>query len=69
MLEESGDELLDREGHPAGLLCPRVNVAEGDMLAVERFDALVGDGDAVDVSGEVLGGPLARAGMLQLDGW
>ena len=54
MLEEELCELWPADGEVLGgvCVCP-VLVAEGDVLAVVVGDAGVGDGDAVDVSGQV----------------
>ena len=67
VLEEAGDEVLDRERHAAGLVGSGVGVAESDPAVLEAFDAVVGEGDAVDVAREVEGGALAVADLLDVD--
>jgi hypothetical protein len=68
VLEEASEEGMVGQGQAAGLAAARVDVAEGDPLAVEALDALVGESDAVDVAREVLGGVVAVAGVLEVDG-
>ena len=62
------DEGVNRQGETMGFAGARVDVAEGDPLAVEDFDAVVGQGDAMDVARQVLGGVVAVAGVLEVDG-
>ena len=68
MLEEPGHEVLDRKGHAAGLAGLGVGVAEGDPALLEALDARVGEGDAVDVTGEVEGGVVTVADLLDMGG-
>jgi hypothetical protein len=63
MLEKTCDEGLDGESEAPGLVCARADVAEGDTAVIEGFDAVVGEGDAMDIAGEVLGGVLAVASV------
>ncbi len=66
MLEETGDKVLDRERHAAGLEGSGVGVAEGDLVVLEAFDAVVGECDTVDVAREVEGRELAVADLLDV---
>jgi hypothetical protein len=51
VLQETGQELQDRQGQPTGLLFLTALAQEGD-LAVFQFDqASVGEGHAVDIEG------------------
>jgi len=54
MLEESAHELVSSEGAGGPLLVLAVFVPERDGAVVHGEDAPVGDGDAVDVTGEVV---------------
>jgi len=51
VLEEAGDEVVNGKGDAAGLAGTGVGVAEGDPAVLEAFDAVVGQGHAVDVAG------------------
>ena len=53
VLEEAGDEDVHRERQAPGLARAGVGVAEGDAAVLKAFDAVVGEGDAVDVAGDV----------------
>ena len=64
VLEEAANEGVHRQRQAPGLPGARVGVAEGDMAMVEAFDAVVGEGDAVDVAGEIEGGVGASAHRL-----
>jgi len=66
VLEEAGNEVLDLERHAAGLEGSGVGVAEGDLVVLEAFDAVVGEGDTVDVAREVEGRALAVADLLDV---
>jgi hypothetical protein len=64
VLEEELGEGLCAERAVCGLAIRPILVAEGDVLAVVVLDAGVGDGDAVDVPGQVVWlGRLARPSM------
>jgi len=67
VLEEAANEGVHRQRQAPGLPGARVGVAEGDMAMVEAFDAVVGEGDAVDVAGEIEGGVGAGADRLDVD--
>ena len=54
MLQETADELHHRQGHRLPYLFPGILVAEGNLAVISGKDAIVGDGDAVDVTGEIL---------------
>jgi hypothetical protein len=55
MKEEPSDELLSLEGHDllAVLVCI-ILPYEGDMAVTDVEDAVIGDGDPVGISAEVL---------------
>jgi len=54
MQQEAAQELVDIEGEPlVGIAVCVVAIAEADLLAVEREDPGVADGDAVGVVGEI----------------
>ncbi len=59
VLEKTRDEGVDGKGETSSLVCARAGIAEGDAAILEGFDAVVGEGDAMDIAGEVLGGVLA----------
>jgi len=50
-----------------GLICAGIDVAEGDAVVFEGFDAVVGQSDAVDVAGEIFGGVLTVSCELSVD--
>jgi hypothetical protein len=68
VLAEAGEEGVNRQDEATGLTGARADVAEGDSFAVEGLEAVVGQGDAMDVARQVLGGVVAVAGMLEVDG-
>jgi hypothetical protein len=53
VLQEAADELVGRQCHGPALVVPGVGIAEGDLSVVAGEDAVVGDGDSVDVSSEI----------------
>ena len=59
VLEKARDEGVDGKGEVPGLVCARAGIAEGDAAVIQGFDAVIGDGDTMDIAGEVLGGVLA----------
>jgi len=61
VLEEAGEEGLHRDGEAPGLMSAGVGVAEGDMAVGEALQALVGEGDAVDVAREIGLDPAMRS--------
>ena len=67
VLEKACDEGLNGQGEMSGLVGARVDVAESDTALIGGFDAVVGEGDAMDIAGEVLGGVLAIARVLKVD--
>ena len=63
MREEAADEFLGRQAH--GLFnrlffLSVIEVGEGDFSVLDVLDAVVGDGDAVDVAPQVVGGKGVR---------
>src|SRR5215472_7173264 len=64
MLEEAPDELVAGHGFPALAVGSAVLVAIGHGLVVDGQDAVVGDGDAEDVAGEIV-----ERGLLSLAPW
>jgi hypothetical protein len=67
VLEESGDEASRGERQAPGACAPRIGVAEGDLVVLEALDAMVGESDAVDVAGEIEGGLVAGADLVDVD--
>lgn len=67
MLKKTAEELLDLEGTEFPVGAPALLVTEGDPAGVERHDAVVGDGGAEDVRGEVFQRGLATADGLDVD--
>lgn len=67
MLEEARDEAVGGQDEAFGLMGTGIDVAEGDAVVFEGFDAVVGQRDAMDVAGEILGGVLAAARELKVD--
>jgi hypothetical protein len=67
VLEKTRDEGVDGKGEMSDLVCARAGIAEGDSAVFEGFDAVVGEGDPMDIAGEVLGGVLAVASVLEVD--
>ena len=53
VLKESPDELHRRQGHCLAAALGDAGIAEGDLAVVNRQDAIVGDGYAVDISSEI----------------
>ena len=69
MLEEATDELCRFQGHGSpGSTLGVVLVAEADLIVVDGEQAIVGDGDAVGMAGQVLEDLLrSRKGLLGVD--
>jgi hypothetical protein len=53
MLEEPADELGSGQSHGIPTGVPGILVAEGDVSVVNGHDAVIGDGNAVDVASEI----------------
>ena len=53
VLQEPRDEVLAGDRDVLQLVCLVVAIVEGNLTVVDRVDAAVADGDAVDVAGEV----------------
>ena len=54
MLKETFEELVSRKCDVADYLCAIVAVAERDLAVVEGFQPAVGDGDAEDVTAQIV---------------
>ena len=67
VLEKARDEGVDGKSEMSGLVCARADIAEGDVAVLKGFDAVVGEGDPMDIAGEVLCGVLAVASVLEVD--
>lgn len=67
VLQESSDEGVDGECQVSGLASARVGVAEGDAAVLEAFEPVVGESDAVDVTGEIACCVSAAADLLDVD--
>ena len=53
--QEASQELLRRDGHDLLLATGSVVLpAEGDSILLERYEAMVGDGDTVSVAGQIM---------------
>lgn len=68
VLEESSEEGLDGKRDTPGITGAGVRVAESDAVLLEVLDAVVGEGDAIDVTREVEQGVLTRADLLHVHG-
>jgi len=65
MQQEAAQELWGRERHHSFLIALGIILpAEGNSLAIEGHEAMVGDGDAVSVAGEI-----AKDIMRTAEGW
>jgi hypothetical protein len=53
VLKEAAHELRGRQCHDVPASLPGVLIAKGDGVVCDEEDAVVGDGDPVDVAGEV----------------
>src|SRR5216683_2732560 len=69
MLEEAAQELLRREGHGALLAAVRIVLpAKSDLGVGDREQAMVGDGDPVGITGQIVKDMLGSAeGRLGID--
>ena len=54
MLQKTPDELLGADGHGFGLIVPGILIPKGDLAVVSRDYSAVGDGDTVNVTGEII---------------
>ncbi len=55
MQEEAAQELIEREGHQFFLIVVRrIAPTKGDLAVGQRYQSMVGDGDAVGVTAEIL---------------
>jgi hypothetical protein len=59
VLKEAADELFGRDGRVSGLIRGRILVGKSDLAILEGEDAVIADGDAKDVRGEVFESSLA----------
>ena len=50
VLQEAANERIDRKCLTPVLGGPRVDIAEGDTLVLDAFDAVVGERDFIDVA-------------------
>jgi hypothetical protein len=67
VLQETADEFLSGQSAGFPVAAGAVAVAEGDLTVLEFENAVVGEGDAKDVGGQILEGGLARADRLAVD--
>ena len=65
MLQESGDELHARQGDMTDLMGLVIAIVESNDVAIDEFQAVVGDRDAEDVAGEIVQDLFSAAGILQ----
>ena len=68
MLQEPRNELLGGEGAALELSRAAIAIAEGHLLWVDALQAGVGDGDTVDVSGDVEESLVSIAGVPAVQG-
>ena len=54
MLQETSDELLGTDGHGFCLIVPGILIPKGNLAVVGRDYSAVGDGDTVNVAGEII---------------
>jgi len=54
MLEKTSDELLSADGHGFGLSAAGTLTSKGHLSILGREDSVVGDGDPVNVAGQVI---------------
>ncbi len=65
MQEEAAQELIEREGHQFLLIVVRrIAPMKGDLAVGHRYQSMVGDGDTVGVTAEILEHILGAA-----EGW
>ena len=55
MQEEAAQELIERKGHQFVLIVVRrIAPTKGDLVVGQRYQSMVGDGDAVRIAGEIV---------------
>jgi hypothetical protein len=67
VLEETTNKLLSRESREFDLIGSRILEGESDLTVGEREDAVVGDGDAKDVRGEIFEGCFSTTNRLTMN--
>src|SRR6267378_8658931 len=67
MLEEAAKELLGGDGAVLELVSGRLFVRESDLAIVQLAEAVVADGHAKDVRGEIFEGRFAAADRFGMD--
>jgi hypothetical protein len=67
VLEEATDELLSRDQTVLELVRGRLFIGESDVAVLQLTEAVVAEGDAKDVRGELLEGCLAGADGLAVN--
>jgi hypothetical protein len=67
MQQEAVNELLGRERDTAQFLAAIVAIAKGHLAMLEVFEATVGNGDAEEVTGQILEHLETLAGALTID--
>lgn len=67
VLKESADELFGRDGREFDLIGRRFLVRESDPSLLEFEDALVADGNAKDVRGQIFESRFSRADRLTMN--
>jgi len=67
VLEKATNELLGGDGATPGLVSGGVFERESDLAIIELAEAVVADGDAKDVRGEIFEGMFTRADGFGMD--
>jgi len=67
VLEKATNELLGGDGATPGLVSGGVFERESDLAIMQAAEAVIADGDAKDVRGEILEGLVAGADGLGVD--
>ena len=67
MLQETADELHARQRDMTDLLSLVIAIAESNGAGVDGYQTAVGDGDAEDVTGEIVQNLFTAAGMLRMN--
>ena len=68
VFENARDERVHRERQPSGLVRARVGVAEGDATVREGLNSMIGEGDVIDIAGEIARRVLPAPDLLDVHG-
>lgn len=67
MLQEAADELEGVQRHRTLSSTTGLSVAEGDLSAITRSDAMIGDGDTEDIRSEIFQAIASVTNSLRVD--